>query len=297
MSFARNITAAEAFGEIVRSILGHMLANVAAARIGDPEGVHQLRVGIRRLRAALVLFRDVLRQETGRRFNEELRRMGQVFGRARDWDVFIGETLPAVEAEGAEKGLLDLLRERAEQWRAAAQADVRRELDGPAFTTLLLNVAGWIEDGTGDPELLGTNALRRPIAELAPALLSRMARKAARRGKRLKGASHEELHALRKSIKKLRYGFEFLSPLYPAAKVEAVIDPCEKLQTLLGRLNDSAVTPALVEQLTGDGHAVLAPALGVLAGWAEVRGRKALRRVPKHWRRLGKAEFVSGAWV
>jgi len=293
LSFARDITAAEALGEIVRSILGHTLANVGVARISDPEGVHQLRVGIRRLRAVLVLFGRVLRWETSRRFNEELRRMGQVFGRARDWDVFIGETLPAVEAQGAERDWLDLLRGRAEQWRAAAQADVRRELDGPAFTTLLLGLGGWIEDGMGDSALLGTAALRRPIVELAPALLGRMARRVARRGKRLKGASREELHALRKSIKKLRYGFEFLAPLYPAEKVETVVDPCEKLQKLLGRLNDAAVTPGLAEQLTEGGHADLAPAVGVLAGWAEARSQKALRRVPKHWRRLGKAELIS----
>jgi len=294
VSFARDITAAEAFSEIVRSILGHMLANVAAARISDPEGVHQLRVAIRRLRATLVLFRSVLRQETSWRFNEELRRMGQVFGRARDWDVFVGETLSAVEVQGTERGWLDLLRRRAEQWRAAAQADVRRELDGPAFTALLLGLAGWIEDGTEDPTLLGDASLRRPIAELAPALLGRMAQKTFRRGKRLKGASREELHALRKSIKKLRYAFEFLAPLYPADKVEAVVEPCEKLQKFLGHLNDAAVTPGLAEQLTEGGHADLAPAVGVLAAWAEARGRKALRRVPKHWRRLGKAELMNG---
>lgn len=295
LSFARNIIAAEAFSDIVRSILAHMLANVAAARIGDPEGVHQLRVGIRRLRATLVLFRRLLRRETSRRFNEELRRMGQVFGRARDWDVFVGETLSALQAHGAETGWLDLLGERAEQWRAAAQADVRRELDGPGFTTLLLGLGGWIEDGAEDPALLGTADLRRPIAELAPALLARMARKAVRRGKRLKAASREELHALRKSIKKLRYGFEFLAPLYPAGKLDAVLDPCEKLQKLLGRVNDAAVTSALARQLTADGHADLAPALGVLAAWAEPRGGKALRGVPKHWRRLRKAELISAA--
>ena len=292
LSFARDVTTAEAFGDIVRSILGHVLANMAAARISDPEGVHQLRVAIRRLRAALVLFRRVLRRETTGRFNDELRRIGRVFGRARDWDVFIGETLPAVDAQDKERGWLDLLRQRAEQWRSAAQADVRRELDGPAITTLLLGLAGWIEDGMADPALLGDADLGRPIAELAPALLGRMARKAARRGKRLKGATREELHALRKSIKKLRYGVEFLAPLYPAETIEEVVEPCEKLQKLLGHFNDAAVTQALAEQLAEGGHADLAPALGVLARWSEARGRKALRRVPKHWRRLGKAGLI-----
>jgi triphosphatase len=293
LSFACDITAAEAFGKIVRSTLGHMLANMSAARIGDPEGVHQLRVALRRARAALVLFQPLLSREAGARFGDELRRMGRVFGQVRDWDVLVCETLPAVEAEGAEAGWLDLLRVQAELRRAAALADMRRELDGTGFTNLLLGLAAWTEDGARDPVLLGDPALSCPILELAPTLLSRMARKVAKRGRKLEDASREELHKLRKSIKKLRYGFEFLAPLYPPDKLETVLKPCKKLQELLGRVNDAAVTPALAEQLIEGGRADLAPALGVLADWADARGKKALGRVPKQWRRLRDALRIS----
>ena len=50
------LSGAEAFRRILGEALGHMLANVAAAKAGDAEGVHQLRVGVRRLRSALRLF-------------------------------------------------------------------------------------------------------------------------------------------------------------------------------------------------------------------------------------------------
>ncbi len=58
-------------------------------------------------------------------------------------------------------------------------------------------------------------------------------------------------------------------------------------------MNDATVTPALAEQLTQVGHAELAPVLGVLAGWADACAKKALDRVPKHWRRLSEAGLTA----
>ncbi len=55
-----SISLDEAFAKILRSCLHHLLGSLAAAEDGrDPEGVHQLRVSLRRLRAALDLMRSV----------------------------------------------------------------------------------------------------------------------------------------------------------------------------------------------------------------------------------------------
>ena len=48
--------------------------------------------------------------------------------------------------------------------------------------------------------------MRQRLAKLAPELLDRLAGKVAKRGKRIGWQSDEELHALRKALKKLRYG-------------------------------------------------------------------------------------------
>jgi CHAD domain-containing protein len=50
----------EAFLVIGRSILRHIAANESAVRRSDPEGVHQMRVGLRRLRGAMALFKQLL---------------------------------------------------------------------------------------------------------------------------------------------------------------------------------------------------------------------------------------------
>ncbi|MGH7156115.1 MAG: CHAD domain-containing protein, partial [Acetobacteraceae bacterium] len=203
---------AAAFRAIISSALAHFVRNMAAARDGDAEGVHQLRVATRRLRAALMLFRPHLRGKAAAGFNDELRRIGRICGAARDLDVFLHETLPAARKHVGEEGWLDLLEEVAAPHRGAAQAELRRELDGPACTRLILGLSGWIEDGLTDPTLLGDEVFQRPIAGID--LLSRMERKVAKQGRGIGHASAADLHELRKAIKKLRYSIEFLAPLY-----------------------------------------------------------------------------------
>ncbi len=289
IDFAPDTSGAAAFAAILRSILSHLLVNIAPARIGDVEGVHQLRVAIRRLRAALVLFRPVLQREMVGRFTEELRRVGLVAGAARDWDVFLEETLPAAENHGA-MGWLEKLRGGAELRQAAAHTELRREVDGSAFTGLVLSLAGWIEDGARDSGLLGRDKLNCAICELAPDLLARMQRKVVKRGRHLETASRTDLHALRKAVKKLRYGIEFLEPLTSSKRAKPLLHACKDLQQLLGRVNDAAVTPALANELGGPERPGLVPAIGRLAGWADARGDKARREVSKAWRRLQDAE-------
>ncbi|HEX5326594.1 MAG TPA: CHAD domain-containing protein [Acetobacteraceae bacterium] len=287
-----DLTAADAFGATVRSGLSHVLANMQAAHLGDPEGVHQLRIAIHRLRAALLLFRPLLQHETTKRFGAELRRAGHVFGTARDWDVFLLDTVPAASADRSEPGWLDLLREPAELRRATALTGLRQEVDGPAFTALLLGLAGWVEHASRHPIGLGNEQLLRPIAEIAPELIERVAHKVAKRGKDLGNASQEALHELRKAVKKLRYSVEFVASLYPRKPGKRLIKACKDMQELLGAVNDAAVTPELAGQLA-EARAELAPAIGELAEWAAARGRKAIRRLPKRWRKLRDAE---GFW-
>jgi CHAD domain-containing protein len=102
-------------------------------------------------------------------------------------------------------------------------------------------------------------------------------------------ASREQLHALRKAIKKLRYGIEFLSALHPHKQVKAYLRPCKSLQELLGTVNDAAVTLTLSEQLPKTGEE-LTPGIGALEVWATTCGKKARRHISKPWRKLQSAD-------
>src|ERR1700712_2177318 len=90
---ARSLGVAQGFGCIIDSGLDHLMDNRAAALAGNPEGVHQMRIAIRRLRTALVMFEPCLAPGAADRFQTELQRLGRVLGEARDWHVFSEEVL------------------------------------------------------------------------------------------------------------------------------------------------------------------------------------------------------------
>ena len=258
-------SAAEAFRRIIGAGLAGLLANLPAA--AEVEGVHQLRVGIRRLRAALALFAPLLDPEPTGRFTTELRRLGQVLGAARDWDVFCTETLAAVPGAAG-------LRPAAEAARAAAHRALAEALAGPALSAMVLGLAAWAE------------AAPVPDSRLAaalPRLEHRLARKTRRRGRRIRHRPPEDLHALRKAVKKLRYGVEALAPLHKRKQASGFLAGCAALQAELGLLNDAGMAAVLAGRLAGEAPA---EAVAALRDWAEARQAKALERIPRAWHRF-----------
>jgi CHAD domain-containing protein len=123
----------------------------------------------------------------------------------------------------------------------------------------------------------------RPIAELCPALLDRLAAKVARRGRKIGHRSETELHALRKSLKKLRYGIEFLRPVLRPAPLKSYLHGCKKLQKALGDINDTVAATALAERLAEGARLDLAPAVGVLAEQLGRRRDDTLSQLAKRW--------------
>jgi inorganic triphosphatase YgiF len=279
------IGAAEAFRRIIGVTLANLLANQPAATSGRMEGVHNMRIAIRRLRAALVLFRPHLEPYAYARLAAALRHLGRVLGEARDWDVFCEETLrQAADDEGVGASWIELLRGPAEMERKAAHQRLAKELSAPGFTATVLGLAAWAEE----PDLLtGTledGAMLGPLVELMPKLEARLERKALRLGRGIRHRSAEELHDLRKALKRLRYGVEFLAPLHRRKRLKNYLQHCAALQERLGTINDAAVAVALAERLGGDRQPEFAPAVAALASWAEAQRVRALQNLPDAWR-------------
>ncbi len=212
-------------------------------------------------------------------FHDELRRIGRVFGQARDWDVFCLQILPDVLETEHDAGWRDLLLEPAAVARAAAHTDFTREIRDPAFTRLMLGLASWAEE----MRLPGLSEPERPIDGLCPALLDRLAAKVARRGRQIRHRSEAELHALRKSLKKLRYGIDFLRPVFDPAPLKPYMRDCKKLQQTLGDINDTVSATALAEGLAKGARVDLAPAVAALAEQLDRRRGDALSLLAKRW--------------
>ncbi len=277
--------------------LEQILANHAVAHAGDdPEGVHQMRVGVRRLRSLLTSFRPMLPPEQVQTLREELRWLAAELGIARDLDVFLEETLEPLQARFADDGALKRLRDETRELRAQAYAHLRRELDSPRTARLQLRLGQWLARRAWRDQPLSLEAARlfAPAREQADALLARRWRKVRRACRRLDSLSIDEKHRLRVDVKKLRYGAESLAAVYPSGRAERFLRRLGDLQDVLGHLNDVATAERLLGQVLEwvgpEARAEHVHAAGFVAGWTARGAEDIVRRLGKRAKDLRRLE-------
>ena len=201
----RQFDLSRALACIVGSALAQLQANADGMLAGeDIEYLHQMRVGVRRLRSCLGVFSHGLPDEAIARLRAELKWLGGRLGPARDWDVFGAEAIPQLLAglrEVVKVSSLDTLRKSAQDMGEAARRGARAAWNSRRAANLLLEL-GRVAAG-GHPQ--ASEALRQPIAPFASALLEHRMGRVLARGKGRKAATVAHLHALRIAVKKLRY--------------------------------------------------------------------------------------------
>jgi inorganic triphosphatase YgiF len=283
----------DALATILRGCFGHLLQSLPAAEDGrDPEGVHQLRVALRRLRAALDLMRSVGPLSKVEALRAEARWIAQNLSDARDWDIFQAGTLPTIAKACSQVAGFDALHEAAEKRRAAAYYRVRNVLAERRVSSFLIVLGGWIEArgwrGDVAPDALGQ--LAEPAVTFARRMLSNQYAKVLKRGRRLKSLDAEERHRLRLAVKKLRYVAEFLLPLYGQRKsTRRFSRKLAGLQEELGHYNDIAVTASLLAGL-GAGSADGGTAAAAIAGWQAHAMMGVEPRLRDTWSEFAKAK-------
>jgi triphosphatase len=267
-----DMPADDAFAAILQSALDQLLANVAAAVDGrDPEGVHQLRVALRRLRSALGLLQDLAPSPAIAALRAEARWLASSLGEARNWDVFLGETLrQTADGCGPLAGIEDL-RVAAARHRAAGYAAVRRALEQPRAGRLPLALGAFIEGRgwRGDVPSDHLAVLAGPVIGVAQQALAHQHRKVRKRGRGFKRLPPEERHRLRLAVKRLRYTVDFFLGLFDHRRpTRRYAKALAVLQEHLGRYNDMATTRELTARFTTDAMpAAGREALGAVIGW------------------------------
>ncbi len=238
-----DMTTADAFLAIARSCLAHLLAHERCALDGrEPEGVHQMRVACRRLRSALSFLKKRL-PKRARRFARELRWFASELGPARQWDVFLDETLAPLQQARPDDASLGMLAARAEEARDSGYARMREAVLSPRYARLVLDLLGWLEK-----KEFGKRA-RRTIGRVGQPVLDKRYEKVRATGTRRHELGDEELHDLRIEVKKLRYAAAFFQDLYPKRDGAEFAKVFKRLQDALGRIQDVADTPALLGTL------------------------------------------------
>jgi triphosphatase len=242
----------DAVSEILTAGLSNVLANEAACLEGtDPEGVHQMRVSLRRMRSMFSVFRHSLDAERCAWAKEELKWLANSLGPARDWDVFIDEILGPVAGTGIDPSTVAALVTAAEQKRNAGYAQARDAIQSPRYTKLILGLSRFVEDHGWVPDG-GSDALRMPLGDISDTMLTRAFKRLKKRGHNLAEMDVPARHEVRIELKKFRYSLDFLNALYPAAQVRPFMKTLAVMQDVFGHLNDVAVAETLLDELVSE---------------------------------------------
>lgn len=257
---------AEAFQAVARDALVQIAGNARLLqRAHNPDVLHQMRVGLRRLRAALSVFKAMLDPEGLSAARAETQWLAGELAAARDIDVFLqrAATTDEIEESAGRAAFFKALRHaQAEAYERALAA-----VGSSRFRGLLLSLGEWIEVGAwirlaNDEQ----QALREgPIAALAAPAMDRLDRRLRRRSRKFRSISAEARHDLRKQAKKLRYAAAFFGEAFPRhpkrrARFAATL---RTVQDRLGELNDMAVARAVAMQAVGRRSGELAFAAGL----------------------------------
>jgi len=295
LELSEEMTAGDAFTLIARDCLEQIHGNEAAVISGnpDPETIHQLRVGVRRLRAAVSLFRPLMQEYVQEQLREELSWLQTGLGPARDWDVFQLETLQPIARRMPEETALQPMIEAVERLRQEARKTAEETLTDHRYAMLMLRLELWLREGSWQASGAagyGETPLGRPgdqpAADFAQEALGKRVKQLMKRGRKRDEAVAESLHALRIAGKKLRYATEFFRGILKKSESKEVIAAIKELQDCLGSLNDAAVSQTLLAELEAKEPKKLSPrALGLVLGWQAARVENDLKQLQNSWTR------------
>lgn len=272
LAFADDTTLEQALDGILRAALQRFLDNQPAAEDGrEPEGIHQYRVALRRLRSLLGLIRSFAPSSQLDAFRQEAKWLMSNLNDARDWDVFVTQTLPTISQACPSINGFDVLSGAAEEQRMKAHDKAQAAITDPRAGQLQIALGLWVEQKgwRSDATPAGLDLLSAPARGFAAEVLDKLHRKALKRGRRFRKLAPEERHKLRIALKKLRYAADFFLPLLAKPKRKRRYGKTlSALQDRLGRYNDMAVAEQLLEPIVKSEIPVAAHrAAGAVLGW------------------------------
>lgn len=233
-------SAAAAFATLAEPIVAEVLAQ-AGTIVSEPsaDGLHQLRVALRRLRSLWWAYRPLLDAGENTRQRELFKSLADTAGKARDYDILIE--------------LIQLRRERNEKMPPALSEirqealDASREVfSNPDMKALLLDAL------SQTAEALNASQDRRSLSAFANARVMQSEKQLRKRMRRVANARKSEVaafHGVRKAGKRVRYLLELLGPAL-SGRHQKALNRLKKIQKRFGELNDVVASEALLRDNT-----------------------------------------------
>jgi inorganic triphosphatase YgiF len=292
---SREMTAGEAFQTIAMSCVHHFAGNRDAVATGAREGVHQMRVGLRRLRAAISVFKEVLRGPETEAIKASLKWLTEELGPARDMDVLAHEGISTMTKAASVPAAAKALRDDVTARRDEGFERARRAVASERYRRVVVETVLWINGGKWSKTQVNLIAYRRkqPAAHFAAQELERRNRKILNKLGKVEDLSPLKRHKLRIAVKKLRYATGYFESLFGDEKkaIKKFSAALKDLQSSLGQLNDIRVHGKLAQEYAkpsqkGRKTARMAFAMGELTGEERVKSRDLLKATERRGKRL-----------
>ncbi len=243
-----------AFRVVARRYLGNLTANHEATCKGDPEAVHQMRVALTHLRAAILFFSPMVADPQRTQIRDELKWLNGHLGAVRDLDVAI-ERLHAIDRKQPQPAAYD------RPWnekRTVSHRLLARALRSARYRRLFKSTSDWIENGPWSIRKGKQAAKERasPIAAYGADKLARWRQKLLKKSRKLMKMDAEKRHRLRLLNKRLNCSIEFFEDLFADRRFsrhQAALKYLRKAQRSLGQLNDYEKGRTLAAALQRDG--------------------------------------------
>jgi inorganic triphosphatase YgiF len=296
---APEMSTEDAFVAIVGNCLDQLRANEEAVlSTEDDEAIHQFRVALRRLRAIVSAYRDLVDDDFQATISIDLRWMQRQFGPARDLDVLIAETLQPIHHRLRGQAAFDQLIETGEAARTEARRAAHLAIENPRYVSMLIQLYRHLHSG-GWRRASARARLGAPVGDFARPLLQSRHKRLMKLGARYEMLPEPELHRLRILAKKMRYAAEAFHSLYKAKATKKYIASLAAIQDSLGSLNDAFVSrqllSGLAQRLMVDRGMAAADAnllQGLVLGWQTARIDRDLGDFAEVWRNFaGEKRF------
>jgi len=269
----KSFSAEQAFVDNVQQAISYLQANEESVLQDDAEGIHQMRVALRRLRAGLEIFQSYIAPEKYDWIMTEAKWLRDELAAARSWDVFIDEFVAPVAKLSEPATRFELLLSAAEKERVLHRKQARSAVNSARYTKFILELSTLLYNDNWPDSAASSKTmdLSEPARKFCAKQLKKQNKLVREKCKKLEKMSKEERHKLRLTVKKLRYTVDFSANIYPDKQVLKFQKTLSPIQSRMGYLNDVLAAELLVEKMLSAEPDAATPAwfytAGIVIGW------------------------------